>query len=440
VKFYNRESELRSLEVVNNQCDKSSKIVVITGRRRVGKTLLSYEFIKEKPHLYLFVSKKSESLLCEEYVRQIKEVFNVPVIGKITEFKDIFLFLLELSKSHSFILVLDEFQEFFTINPSVFSDLQNLWDQYKSESKILVLFMGSVYSLMNKIFQDSKEPLFGRADRILNLRPFSISTIKEVLSDYNKSDLSILFNYYMITGGLPKYIDILVTNSLFSFDDMIDFIISENSPFLEEGKRLLIEEFGKEYAVYFSILELIASGKTSRMEIESILQKNVGGHIERLDKDYAIIKKYRPINAKKGSKLLKYQICDHFLRFWFRFIYRHRTAVEIGNFNYIKESIYKNIATYSGRVYEEFFYELFAASNKYNRIGSYWERGHTNEIDLVAFNDEEKKLVIAEIKRNKHKIDLNKLRWKAAGLVKDYSDYNIEYIALSLEDAKEYLS
>lgn len=99
---------------------------------------------------------------------------------------------------------------------------------------------------------------------------------------------------------------------------------------------MLIEEFGKEYGMYFSILELISVGKTRRNEIESILQKNVGGYLERLEKDYAVSKKFKPINAKPESKLQKYHIKDLFLKFWFRFIYCNRTAVETGNFTYIK--------------------------------------------------------------------------------------------------------
>ena len=98
---------------------------------------------------------------------------------------------------------------------------------------------------------------------------------------------------------------------------MINFILSENSPFLNEGKNLLIEEFGKEYGNYFSILELMSLGKTSRSEIESVLQRDMGGFLEKLEKDYFVINRYKPINAKPESKLIKYKIKDHFLKFWF---------------------------------------------------------------------------------------------------------------------------
>lgn len=439
MRFYNRETELETLATLWSQTDQGGRMAVITGRRRIGKTALTFESVKRRPYIYLFVSKKSEPLLCQEYLRQIRDFLPFPIIGEVTSLKEIFHLLFEAGKERSFTVVIDECQEFLTINPSLYSDIQNLWDQYKSTSRILLLFTGSVYSLMNRIFQDAKEPLFGRADRILQLRPFSVPTLAEILRDHGQTDLQILFNYYLATGCSPKYIDILITHALYRWEEIVDFVISAHSPFLEEGKNLLIEEFGKEYAVYFSILELIAEGKTGRSEIESVLQHNVGGYLERLENDYAVIKRYKPINAKPQGKVAKYQIRDHFLRFWFRFVYRHRTAIEAENFQYVKEAIHRNILSYSGWTLESFFRDLFEASKQFNQIGSYWERGHQNEIDLVAVNDQEKRVIIAEVKRNREKISLDQLRAKASRLVADYQGYAIDFRGLSLDCAKEYL-
>lgn len=439
MRFFNRESELAALTLVGEQAEEVARMVVITGRRRIGKTALSLEYVKDRPHLYLFVSRKSEPLLCEEFLRQIRNFLDLPVVGKITRLRDLFELLLEAGRKRPFVLVIDECQEFLTICPSLFSDLQNLWDRYKAQSQVMFLFMGSVYSLMNRIFQDAKEPLFGRADRMLHLHPFSIGTLSEILHEYEQPGIETLFDYYMVTGGAPKYVDILVTHALFDYDAIIDFMISEHSPFLEEGKNLLIEEFGKEYAIYFSILELIAEGRTSRSEIESVLQQDVGGYLERLECDYGVLAKHRPIHIKPQGRRVKYKIRDHFLNFWFRFIYRNRTAVEVGNWAYVKEAIHRNSAQYSGYVLERFFHDLFAASGHFNRVGTYWERGNINEIDLVAVNDANRQLVIAEIKRNRKKIDLNVLRTKATRLVAEYRGYEVEYLALSLEDAATYM-
>ncbi len=439
MKFYNRENELDLLKILFQQADKGAKMTVLTGSRRVGKTLLSLEFARNHKFIYLFVSKKSEHLLCMEYLAEIKKSFDTPVIGDIRTFKDVFAVALEISKKKRFTLIIDEFQEFYYINPSVYSEIQHLWDLNKNGCKLNLIFIGSVYSLMYKIFQNAKEPLFGRADRLFFVKPFKIKTIKTILRDYGINDVKTLFDYYVFTGGKPKYIDILTTNGAFSYDGILGLVLEENSPFLNEGKSLLIEEFGKEYGTYFSILELISVGKTARAEIESILERNIGGYLDRLEKDYSIISRHKPIDAKPNTRLQKYRITDNFLSLWFRFIYRNRSAIETANFDYVKDLIRRDYASYSGRILEKFFHDLFADTGKYNRIGSYWERGNQNEIDLVAINDMKKIIVIAEIKTNVSKANIKILKQKSTRLLTTYSGYKPEWLLLGLGNAENYI-
>lgn len=439
MKFYNRENELKELATLNEQSNTNGRMTVLTGRRRVGKTVLALESAKNHKHLYLFVSKKAESLLCQEYIEEIRRNFTLPVIGEIRHFKEIFTLLIELSRTERITLIVDEFQEFFSINPAVYSELQGIWDRNKATCKLNVIFIGSVHSLMHRIFQDEKEPLFGRADRIMFLKPFSIKSILAVTGDFGHTDMKTLFDAYAVTGGLPKYLEMLAENNALPRKQMMDFMFRQYSPFLNEGKHLLIEEFGKEYGTYFSILELIATGKTARSEIESVLEIHTGAYLAKLEGEYALIDRHKPINVKPGGRLQKYYIRDNFLNFWFRFVYRNLSAVETGNFVYIREIVERDYSTWSGRILEKFFHELFAESGGYNRIGSYWERGNRNEIDLVAVNDLRKEIVIAEIKANKDRISLDELKRKAANLVMDFQGYSIEYRALSIEDAAEFI-
>jgi len=437
--FFAREGELALLEKVWNTVQKKARMVVITGRRRIGKTLLSMVYVKDKPHIYLFIAKKTEVLLCQEFIKIIKEKFDIPVIGDIISFRDIFTLLLEIGKTQPFVLIIDEIQEFLHINPSVFSDMQKLWDEYLFKSKVQLILMGSIFSLMHKIFEDSHEPLFGRADRILRLKPFTISQLNAILKCYGKSDAHTLFNYYLVSGGVPKYVEQLLTEKVFGENEIYEFIFSENSPFLDEGKNVLIEEFGKEYGVYFSILELIAVGKTSRSEVESILQRDIGGYLERLENYYGIIKKVRPIHAKPQSKTMKYRIKDPFLKFWFRFIFHERTAIETANFTYALQALTRDISVYKGGVLESFFRNLFIESKQFNEVGSYWEHDNSNEIDLVAVNDLQKRIVIAEIKLNKKKISKEGLLKKSEKLLRNYPGYATDYLALSLQDIDDYI-
>lgn len=385
--------------------------------------------------VYLFVARKSEILLCEEFTEAIKDKLQVNIFGQITKIKDLFAWVMELSESKNFTLILDEFQEFMNINPSIFSDIQNIWDSKKGTSKINLIFCGSIYSMMNQIFENSKEPLFSRATSKINVKPFHVATLKEILADnfpgYSSGDL---LSFYTFTGGVAKYVESLVQNQAFTFDDILKSIFRENSFFLEEGKNVLIEEFGKDYATYFSILSLIASSKTSRPEIESILEIGVGGYLDRLENDFSIIKKIKPIFAKSGSRQIKYEIADNFLSFWFRFIYKNRSAVEIGNFNYLEELVRRDYSTFTGKMLERYFIEKLKLSMQFSEIGTFWDKKNQNEIDIVAINEIEKRVVFAEVKLNKAKINLAELREKSKALDGHLTGYSKEYLALSLED------
>lgn len=435
MKFYDRESELALLRKVEEMSHSSAQMTFVVGRRRIGKTRLLLQAFENSNFIYLFVAKKSEALLCAEFVEEIRLKLDIPVYGEIKSIKDVFAVLMHASTSRSFTVIFDEFQEFMTVNSSIYSDMQHLWDKYKEESKINLILCGSVYSMMSRIFENAKEPLFGRATKRLHLKPFDADSLKEILQDYAPNYTSEdLLAFYMVTGGVAKYVELLVQEKAFTRDAIIDVIFAEDSLFLDEGRNVLIEEFGKEYGNYFSILSLIASGKTSRIEIESIMEIQTGGFLSRLENEYSLIKKIRPILAKPSSRTVKYKITDRFLSFWFRFIYKYRSAVEAGNTDYLKEIVRRDYATYSGNILEDYFVEKLSAEKRYNSIGTYWESKHGNEIDIVAINDLEKKVLIAEVKRQKKKIDIADLQVKSTKIRNQLSGYQISYAAFSMED------
>jgi len=197
----------------------------------------------------------------------LQESLNIKILGHFVRFSELFEYLMILGKERHINLVIDEFQEFYNINSSIYSEMQNIWDTYKNDSKVNLLLSGSIYSLMKKIFENAKEPLFGRADSRILLKPFDVMTLKEIFYDNASSVTNEDFlSFYMLTGGVARYVELFVNAKAFNFEAQIDFLIDENNIFLEEGKNLLIEEFGKEYTTYFSILSLISSSKTSRSE------------------------------------------------------------------------------------------------------------------------------------------------------------------------------
>ena len=434
MKFYNRETELALLKKADKLKAKHAIMTMLIGRRRVGKTTLALQKFSADVTLYFFVSKKNEVLLCEEFSEEIALKLGVTLFGNITTFEALFAYVLELGKSHSFTLVIDEFQEFYKINPSIYSSIQKLWDLHKHASKIHFIACGSVYTLMKKIYEDKKEPLFGRADFKIDLKPLKVSVLKEILQDHKHYGAENLLDFYVLTGGIAKCIELFVLYESFDASTMVEDIIAPHSLFLDEGKNRLIEEFGKEYGTYFSVLSLIASSKASRTEIESILKRNISGHLSKLEHEYSIIKSIKPIGAKPNSKVQKYQIVDNFLAFWFRFIYKYQSIIEAEDYERLKKIIQRDFSTFKGPFLEKLFVELLKENHTYTNIGTYWERGHKNEIDIVAIDALKKQILICEVKLSKKRLDYNTLVQKSANLLKKYEGYEVEYRLLSLED------
>jgi AAA+ ATPase superfamily predicted ATPase len=156
--------------------------------------------------------------------------------------------------------------------------------------------------------------------------------------------------------------------------------------------------------------------------------------LERLEKDYNLIKRNRPFGAKEGSRNNKYLIEDNFLNFWFRFIYKYRSAIEIGNLDYVRDIVERDYETYSGLILEKYFRSVLMEAKHFSGIGNYWNKKGKDEIDLIALNDMEKRLVFYEVKRNKKRISIPLLEKKSEETVRRYPNYQIEYKAFSLED------
>ncbi|MDE6301446.1 MAG: AAA family ATPase [Muribaculaceae bacterium] len=416
-------------------------MTVITGRRRIGKTSLALRATQgEYPTVYLFVSRKNEAALCEEFAGLISSNLDCYVPSEIKSFKSLFQMLMELAKTRKFNLIIDEFQEFFNINPSVYSDMQNIWDAYRNDTHVNLLLMGSVYSMMHKIFENYHEPLFGRADAMISLSGFGTETMKEIMRDfrpdYTNDELLAL---YTITGGVPKYIELLSDDTDLSIEGMFDYVVRENSLFVNEGRNLLIEEFGKDYGLYFSVLSCIASGINTQGAIENALGGvTVAGHLKRLIEDYSLIKRVRPILSKPRSQNVQYEINDNFLRFWFNYFDRNQTLVELNNFEYLRQIVLSDYPTFSGLTLEKWFRLKMMESHKYSDIGSWWERKkgkEANEIDIVALSIDGTTALIAEVKRQQrnydHKAFMDKVHCIKTNIL---SKYKIDTRLFTLDD------
>ena len=345
---------------------------------------------------------------------------------------------MQLSQTKSFTLVIDEFQDFFRVNKAVYSEMQNIWDEYEKTSKINLVVCGSIYSLMQKIFKNKKEPLYGRNTAELRVKPFKPSVLKQIMADakpdYTKEDLLAMFTF---TGGVAKYVSQLVDGDALDKDAMIRYIVSPNSTFLNEGKNNLIEEFGKDYGIYFSILSCIARGKNTRSEIEDVIGKEVGGYLTNLAEEYELISKRQPLFEKSANKNVRYELDDVFYSFWFRFIFKYSYIIEIENYAKLQGIIWRDYSTFSGLMLERYFQRVAMESGEFTRIGRWWDRKGENEIDMIAEDEISDIVTFYEIKRQADEISLGVLKQRAEVMLQathEFKKYDISYKGLSMED------
>ncbi len=439
MKFYDRKNELETLRRIQGESLKSARFTVMTGRRRVGKTELLKHAFGRTGYLYFFVARRSEAELCENFVREIEEKLNVPIPGAFSRVSDVVSFVMRLSKDRPITLVIDEFQELSRVDPGAYSSLQRDWDMLNGDMKLNLVVSGSVNRLMNKIFRDEHEPLYGRQTDFLKISPFTTDVLKEILRGHDRSaDSEALLALYSITGGVAKYVELLMDGGAFDRDSMLEVVFREESTFLEEGRICLSDEFGKDYGTYFTILSAVASGKTARAEIESAIGGGEsGGYLRNLSDQYGLLARNHPLFAKPLAKNVRYRLNDNFFLFWFRFIARYSYMLEIGSHNRLKELVKRDWNVFSGQMLERYFRQKFAEQRKWTRIGSWWDRKGECEIDLVAEDEISRKAVFAEVKRDGGRISMNTLREKASAFMRatgQFKDYAITFKSLSLED------
>ncbi|MBR4572174.1 MAG: ATP-binding protein [Prevotella sp.] len=438
MQFFDRKYELEKLRKIKDRSEHVAQFTVITGRRRIGKTCLIKKAYEDTPYVYLFVARKTESELCETFKESTAQILELPIIGRVNKFSDIFKLLLETATRQPLTVVIDEFQEFYKVNPAIFSEMQNLWDSYKDRARINLVVCGSVNSLLNKIFRDKKEPLYGRQTDMMRIRAFAPSVMKEIMAvyspDYTSEDLLAM---YLFTGGVAKYIEMFVDRGCMTKERMLDVIFEPDGFFMGEGKAMLIEEFGKDYGTYFSILSLIAQGHTTRGDVENILGIEIGGYMKKLIEDYELIVKRQPLFEKSQNKNVHYALDDNFLRFWFRFIFRYSYMIESGAHQQLRLIVERDYNAYSGRVLEDYFREKFKEMGSFTRLGYWHGRNGENDIDIIAADELKKTVTFNEVKRQTKDLDMHLLKDRADIFLKstrEFKNFDISYNGLSMEN------
>ena len=443
MKFHDRAYELSELERVKELCNRSMHLTIISGRRRVGKTELIKKFCSDKEHFYFFIGRKNLPLLLEELSSLAKtKITPFPTIAKFDEWLE---FLLNNSKKGT-IIFFDEFQNFKYVDKSIFSDFQKVFDKYRTNLQLHIIVAGSHITLMNKIFSDNKEPLFGRATEKYVLKPLPFKEVSEMLSEIKITDIEEQIKWYTVFGGMPKYYVIaeeqgLEGKDLFSVLKMLLF--RDFAPLKEEAKSVLTEEFGSEHPSYFSILESVALGNSEMTTIANksgINIKSISKYLGLLVKDFGYLDYETPVTEDKPwkSKKGRYFLSDNFFRFWFRYIYRNRSDYEIGNYDTLIDKIKQDFDSLVGKEFEKISKEFLIALSRQNevhfsfsKIGKWWQKDI--EIDLVALN----------VNTNTNDIFFFECKWKdlsegAARKILDDLKVKSKSVGWYQDDRKEY--
>jgi hypothetical protein len=414
LKFYNREAELEALRRIRIASKKSASFTYIIGPRRIGKTFLVEHWLNQLPAkqlwIYLFTERKTMTALLDEWREILAE--RLEFVPNFKNWDDFFGFVFDLSSRQALTLVIDEFQNFVYVDKAVFFILQKHWDKSHGNSKINLITIGSVYTTMQKIFADKHEPLYGRTTNQMEVRGLELPVLWQILVDYKAGKFGNLLNWFTLFGGVPKYYALLARDKLFgksiyrAFERL--FLFPE-APLAQEGRNVLIQEFGPDYQTYFSILEAIASlPSPTNQKIASYVGvelNHLGSYLKNLEVKFYLISRQVPVVNPRG-KVGVYQIKSDFLSIWFKYIFAYRSWLESRQTGLVLDYFRDNIRVDQGRVFEKLVGLLLRSDYRrypYVEWGKYWDS--EVEVDVVGVDRRAKKVLLVECKLAAFKVN-----------------------------------
>ncbi len=387
-KFVDRIGEIKTLE--ERWSRGKAEFIVIYGRRRIGKTELIKQFMRDKKGLYFLGRLESKKDQLDRFSYMLSRFFSDPVLSKspLTSWEAVFEYI--SNKEKHFILALDEFPYIVKTSPEILSILQDYWDNKLKESKIFLIICGSSISMMEKQLFSYSTPLYGRRTLDIKLSSIRFRDIRGFLPE--TISIEDMIKIYSILGGTPAY--------LLEFERNLDYtlskILSKQSFLLREPEFILREEI-VEPRYYFSILHAISIGRNSIGEIitQTGLEKGLVGKYLSTLIDLDLVRRILPITASWKSRKGLYEIRNNYFNFWFRFIYPNLEYIET-NPKYVRDLIKKELNAFIGRVFEEICREFLMESKPGARIGKWWYKD--NEIDIVALDENKRESFFFECK------------------------------------------
>ena len=411
--FIGRTSELATL---NAELKRGSGFVVIYGRRRVGKTTLIKEFIKDKRAFYFLATTESEAQSMKRFAGVLSRATKNPMLSKVTftDWLDLFQVVADDHPDEKKVLVIDEFPYLVKTNPDFPSILQNAWDEVLKDHNVMLILCGSLISMMKKHALAYDSPLYGRRTAQIRLMPLQFTDV------YAAQNLSFeqAVEQYAITGGVPKYMEFFQTDE--PLVEQIRRVVLSKNGFLYEEPDFLLNEEVQTPINYFSVLKAISDGNHKLNKIGMTMEQDTSAITPYLKTliDLGFVIKNVPITEKnpEHSRKSLYYVSDNFIRFWFRYVYPFKGELELDNQQIVLDEMGKDFKQkFVAFAYESICRNIFAELCRKgqidfapSRIGSYWRNDNEGdtEIDVAAVDHQHKRLFLGECKYHAKPVDV----------------------------------
>jgi len=409
VGIIDREEETAFLEEA--YAENKSQLIILYGRRRVGKTYLLQHFMNSKKHSYYLCTKGNEAEQIRLLSRMVGETFNdtALALSPFSDWRALFLYLHEKAQKEKFLLVIDEFPYLINANPAITSIIQKYWDEYLSKTKTMLVLCGSSIAMMESEVLAHKSPLYGRRTGQWKVKPLDF---ENALKFFPKgASIEEALRIYAITGGVPFYITELDLGKT-ATENILERIAKKGRMLYEEGEFLLKEEL-RDPSTYFSILEAMSAGNTKQNEIANrvgMLSTALPRYLSTLER-LEYIQKITPVTEPKRSKKTIYKIKDNFMDFWFKFIYPNRSYIEESNYKKFREILDLHFEKHVSFAFEGICRDFLKRQNATNILsmhftkigtwyGFYRDVGQRKEleIDIVALDENGFGVIFAECK------------------------------------------
>lgn len=420
--FIGRERELKALQ---EQYDRPGfAMSVIYGKRRVGKSTLISRFIQDKNSIAYTAIKVGERRNLALFTREVMSVLEPDMIDVTFPSLDSVLdFITDRLTEDKLILIIDELPYWAEKDESLLSVLQKYIDTRWLEKNIMLILCGSTLSFMENKVLSEKSPLFGRRTSQIRLEPFNYLEAAMFVPDYSYEDKAIC---YGITGGIAKYLAMM--DSSLSLDDNIKRLFFHADGYLyDETRNLLTQEFS-DIAIVNGVIEQIASGQNTLNTIAMGIGEKEPTATYSLNRliEVGLVEKRNCITDEKNRKKTHYVLKDSMFKFWYIFIPKAVSVIEMGHGDiYYEKAVKPYLHSFMGSIFEEMcrYYTLEQGiqgrfGGFLTRVGTWWgteniidedgsRRVQSADIDIVAVSDIDKTAVIGECKFKNENIDKN---------------------------------